>query len=371
MSSVEYLAALAQLQALARGVVAFFAEYDVLLTPALAERPLPIGECNGLGEDPMARLRPLRRTSRPTRRSSTSPASPRSRSRPGSATTACRPTPSSSAKPLGEDTLLQLAAQLEAARPARDGRRPRARSRPTAEAPRTAASARGWTPSASASAVPRGVRIVTASSSASSQVASAVGPGERLVAAQQRAQERRGHREQPAAAVRGAQGELDDLAVRQHVGPRQLVAGVRARRRGRVQRGEHAVGDVLGPDRLRPRPAQPGQRHRRAARPAARAAPAGGRPARRRASGANVVVRRSASSTACSAIALARCRRLGWCGVAPRAEKKTKCSTPACSAARSSRQVAMPASSSIVACGWSRGEAARWTTVRAPRSAWR
>src|SRR3954464_1616205 len=54
MTSVEYLACVAQLQALARGVVAFFAEYDVLLTPALAERPLPIGECNGLGEDPMA-----------------------------------------------------------------------------------------------------------------------------------------------------------------------------------------------------------------------------------------------------------------------------------------------------------------------------
>ena len=39
--------AVAQLQALARGVVAFFAEYDVLLTPALAERPLPIGELDG------------------------------------------------------------------------------------------------------------------------------------------------------------------------------------------------------------------------------------------------------------------------------------------------------------------------------------
>ena len=50
----SYLAAVAQLQALARGVVAFFAEYDVLLTPALAERPLPIGECDGHGERPDA-----------------------------------------------------------------------------------------------------------------------------------------------------------------------------------------------------------------------------------------------------------------------------------------------------------------------------
>ena len=54
--SIGYLGAVAQLQALARGIVAFFADYDVLLTPALAERPLPIGECNGLGENPMADL---------------------------------------------------------------------------------------------------------------------------------------------------------------------------------------------------------------------------------------------------------------------------------------------------------------------------
>ena len=36
------------------GLVAFFAEYDLLLTPTLAERPLAIGECTGYGDDPMA-----------------------------------------------------------------------------------------------------------------------------------------------------------------------------------------------------------------------------------------------------------------------------------------------------------------------------
>src|SRR5919108_1917404 len=56
LNSVGYLGAVAQLQAIARGVVAFFAEYDLLLTPALAERPLPIGDCNGVGADPMADL---------------------------------------------------------------------------------------------------------------------------------------------------------------------------------------------------------------------------------------------------------------------------------------------------------------------------
>ena len=56
LSSVAFLGATAQLQALARGLVAFFAEYDLLLTPALAERPLEIGECNGVGENPMEDL---------------------------------------------------------------------------------------------------------------------------------------------------------------------------------------------------------------------------------------------------------------------------------------------------------------------------
>jgi amidase len=54
--SIGYLTAIAQLQALARGLVAFFADYDVLVTPALAERPLAIGECHGLGTDPLADL---------------------------------------------------------------------------------------------------------------------------------------------------------------------------------------------------------------------------------------------------------------------------------------------------------------------------
>ena len=44
-------------QAVARAIVAFFADYDLLLTPVLASRPLPIGELHGCGEDPLADLR--------------------------------------------------------------------------------------------------------------------------------------------------------------------------------------------------------------------------------------------------------------------------------------------------------------------------
>jgi amidase len=114
--SVSYLGAVAQLQALARGIVAFFADYDVLLTPALAERPLPIGECNGLGDDPLA---DLDRSGRFT---------------PYTALFNITGQPAISVpmglgpdglptgvqivgKPLNEDTLLQLAAQLEVAQP--------------------------------------------------------------------------------------------------------------------------------------------------------------------------------------------------------------------------------------------------------------
>jgi amidase len=122
MSSIEYLAALAQLQALARSVIAFFAEYDVLLTPALAERPLPIGECDGLGEQPLedfarsGRFTPYTALFNVTGQPAISvPAGFGEDGLPTNAHIV--------GKPLGEDTLLQLAAQLETARPP-DGRRP-------------------------------------------------------------------------------------------------------------------------------------------------------------------------------------------------------------------------------------------------------
>ena len=53
------------------------------------------------------------------------------------------------------------------------------------------------------------------------------------------------------------------------------------------------------------------------------------------------------ASTACSARALARKKRVGEDGVAPRAPKKTNRRTPACSEARTRRAVATPFSSSI------------------------
>ena len=112
LDSVGYLAAVAQLQALARGIVAFFAEYDLLLTPALAERPLAIGECNGLGEHPME---DLARSGRFTPYTSLFNVTGQpALSLPVGFGDDGLPTAAQIvAKPLGEDTLLQVAAQME------------------------------------------------------------------------------------------------------------------------------------------------------------------------------------------------------------------------------------------------------------------
>jgi len=115
-TSVGYLGAVAQLQAMARGIVAFFAEHDLLLTPALAERPLAIGDCNGLGEHPMADLArsgvftPFTSLFNVTGQPAISV--PIGFGEDGLPTNV-----QIVGKPLGEDTLLQIAAQIETARP--------------------------------------------------------------------------------------------------------------------------------------------------------------------------------------------------------------------------------------------------------------
>ena len=97
-------------------IVAFFAEYDLLLTPALAERPLPIGDCNGVGERPLADL---------ARSGAFTPftslfnitGQPAITVPVGFGEDALPTSVQIVGKPLGEDTLLQIAAQIEAARP--------------------------------------------------------------------------------------------------------------------------------------------------------------------------------------------------------------------------------------------------------------
>jgi amidase len=54
ISSVQFAGASAQLQGIVRRLIAFLDPYDALLTPALAERPLPIGKLDTSAPDPMS-----------------------------------------------------------------------------------------------------------------------------------------------------------------------------------------------------------------------------------------------------------------------------------------------------------------------------
>jgi amidase len=55
--TITYLTAQGRLESVARSIVAFFAPYDAVLTPALARRPVPIGEIHGRGPDPWGHYR--------------------------------------------------------------------------------------------------------------------------------------------------------------------------------------------------------------------------------------------------------------------------------------------------------------------------
>ena len=170
LSSVGYLGAVAQLQALARGIVAFFAGYDLLLTPGAGRAPAGDRRLHGLRRAPDGRPRALRalhalhlavqrhraaRAHRPGRLRRRRPARPARRSSASrSARTRC-------------------SRWRRRSRPRARGRRC---ARPRPRPPSTSAIRRGRTPSASTSAVPRALSIGTASISASSQVANAVGP---------------------------------------------------------------------------------------------------------------------------------------------------------------------------------------------------
>jgi amidase len=52
MGGMDYLVARLQLQALSRQVVAMWSGFDVLVTPALAQRPVPVGEIDACSDEP-------------------------------------------------------------------------------------------------------------------------------------------------------------------------------------------------------------------------------------------------------------------------------------------------------------------------------
>jgi amidase len=121
LPSTGYLTAVAQLQLLARGTVAFFADYDLLLTPVLAERPLPIGELHGWGSDPLDDLR-RSGTFAPYTSLFNVTGQPAISVPVGFGEDGLPTAVQLVGHPLGEETLLQVAAQIETARPWADRR---------------------------------------------------------------------------------------------------------------------------------------------------------------------------------------------------------------------------------------------------------
>jgi amidase len=116
LPSTGYLTAVAQLQLLARGTVAFFADYDVLLTPVLATRPLPIGELHGCGDEPLADLRRSGRFAPYTALFNVT-GQPAISVPVGFGEDGLPTAVQLVGHPLAEETLLQVAAQIEEARP--------------------------------------------------------------------------------------------------------------------------------------------------------------------------------------------------------------------------------------------------------------
>jgi amidase len=122
-NSVQGLALEIQLQALTRQLVAFLAPYDALLTPALAERPLPIGSLDTAAPDPMSTF---------TRSGLFTPFTPifNASGQPGISLPLYQGQDGLPlgvqlvGRPAGESSLLALAAQVEMAAPWRERRPP-------------------------------------------------------------------------------------------------------------------------------------------------------------------------------------------------------------------------------------------------------
>ena len=131
-SALDYLLARTQLSAVSRGIVALWETYDVILSPALAARPVRIGELDGCSDDPWD---DFKRSSEFTPYAAIynvtgQPAItlPLFQGDDGLPTAV-----QLGARPAGEADLLSLAAQVEAAHPWADRRpEPAAAERPAA-----------------------------------------------------------------------------------------------------------------------------------------------------------------------------------------------------------------------------------------------
>jgi amidase len=120
-SALDYLLARTQLGGISRGIVALWETHDVVMTPALAERPVPIGEIDSCSDNPWddfrrsGRFTPYTALYNVTGQPAMSV--PLYHGDDGLPTAV-----QIAARPADESTLLSLAAQLETARPWADRR---------------------------------------------------------------------------------------------------------------------------------------------------------------------------------------------------------------------------------------------------------
>jgi amidase len=120
-TALDYLRARTQLAGMSRGIIALWETYDVLLTPALAKRPVPIGEIDSCSDQPWddfhrsGHFTPYTALFNVTGQPAISV--PLFHGDDGLPTAV-----QLAGRPAGEATLLSLAAQLEAARPWADRR---------------------------------------------------------------------------------------------------------------------------------------------------------------------------------------------------------------------------------------------------------
>jgi amidase len=120
-TALDYLRARTQLAGMSRGIISLWETYDVLLTPALAERPVPIGEIDSCSDQPWedfhrsGRFTPYTALFNVTGQPAISV--PLFHGDDGLPTAV-----QLAGRPAGEATLLSLAAQLETARPWADRR---------------------------------------------------------------------------------------------------------------------------------------------------------------------------------------------------------------------------------------------------------
>jgi amidase len=116
MDAVAHLMAVAQVQALSRAAIAFFADYDVLVTPPLADRPLLIGEADGCADEPWESFARASRFA-PYAALFNISGQPAMNLPVGFGDDGLPVSVQLVGRPLAEDTLLRLAMQLEAALP--------------------------------------------------------------------------------------------------------------------------------------------------------------------------------------------------------------------------------------------------------------